>query len=76
MQIDFDKERLDEKIAQAGFKMGKKALFILEGVTMYLSRSTVEGTFRFISNASAQGSEVVFDHIYAGVLREENRLLW
>jgi len=33
----------------------------------------MEGTFQFISNASGPGSMVVFDHIYAGVLREENK---
>ncbi len=71
--IDFDKERLDEKMHQAGFKAGKKTLFTLEGVTMYLTHSGVEGTFRFIADNSAKGSVVVFDHIYAGVLRGENR---
>ena len=71
--IDFDKELLEEKMRQAGFKAGKKTLFTLEGVTMYLTAEGIEGTFRFISDSSATGSLVVFDHIYAGVLRGENR---
>ncbi len=33
----------------------------------------MEGTFRFISEASDSGSVVVFDHIYSGVLRGENK---
>ena len=71
--IDFNKERLEDKISRAGFAAGKKTLFMLEGVTMYLSRDAVEGTFRFISNFSGSGSMVVFDHIYGGVLRGENK---
>jgi len=71
--IDFNKERLEEKLDQAGFVAGKRTLFLLEGVTMYLSRDAVEGTFRLISGASGKGSMVVFDHIYGDVLRQENK---
>jgi methyltransferase (TIGR00027 family) len=71
--VDFDKEQLEDKMAQAGFKAGRKTLFTVEGVTMYLTVEGIESTFRFISDSSAKGSIVVFDHIYAGVLRGENR---
>jgi methyltransferase (TIGR00027 family) len=71
--VDFDKERLAEKMQQAGFKAGKKTLFTLEGVTMYLTAEGIDSTFRFISESSATGSIIVFDHIYAGVLRKENK---
>ena len=71
--IDFNKEILAEKIAQAGFIAGKKSLFILEGVTMYLSQNAVDSTFRFIADVSGRGSLIVFDYIHAGVLRRENK---
>lgn len=71
--IDFNKERLEDKISQAGFVGGKKTLFILEGVTMYLSKDAVEGTLRFVSDTSGNDSMIVFDHIYSGVLRGENK---
>lgn len=71
--IDFNKESLSEKITQAGFIAGKKTLFMLEGVTMYLSQEALEGTFRFISDVSGRGSLIVFDYIHAGVLRRENK---
>jgi methyltransferase (TIGR00027 family) len=71
--IDFNKEKLEDKIRQTGFIEGKKSLFILEGVTMYLSKDAVESTFRFISDVSGTGSMVVFDYIYGGVLRRENK---
>jgi methyltransferase (TIGR00027 family) len=71
--IDFNKESLADKIAQAGFIAGKKSLFMLEGVTMYLSQDAVESTLRFIADVSGRGSLIVFDYIHAAVLRRENK---
>jgi len=71
--IDFNKEKLEDKIRQAGFIAGKQSLFLLEGVTMYLSQDAIESTFRFISDISGTGSMIVFDYIYGGVLRRENK---
>ncbi len=71
--INFNRESLAERIAQAGFIPGRKSLFLLEGVTMYLSQEAIDNTFRFISDVSEVGSLVVFDYIYAGVLRKENK---
>lgn len=71
--IDFNKDTLAEKIKQAGFENDMKTLFIMEGVTMYLSPEAVDGTFRFISEVSETGSLVVFDYIHSGVIRGENQ---
>jgi methyltransferase (TIGR00027 family) len=71
--INFNKERLPEKLAHAGFEEGRKSLFLLEGVTMYLSHAAIESTFGYIRDVSGRGSLVVFDYIYAGVLRREHR---
>jgi len=71
--IDFNKESLREKMACAGFIAGKRSLFLLEGITMYLSPEAIDGTFRFISDVSGSGSLIVFDYIHAGVIRRENK---
>ena len=71
--IDFNKENLVDKMAQSGFVTGRKTLFLLEAVTMYLPREAVESTLRFIKDASGMGSLIAFDYIYAGVLRKENK---
>ena len=71
--IDFNKEKVADKMAQAGFVAGRKSLFLLEAVTMYLPQEAVESTFRFIQNVSGRGSLIAFDYIYAGVLRKENK---
>lgn len=70
--INFNKESLAEKLADAGFEEGRKSLFLLEGVTMYLSDDAIEGTFTYIRDVAGEGSWIVFDYIYAGVLRGEN----
>ena len=73
--IDFNKESLAEKIKQFGFISGLKALFIMEGVTMYLSAEAVDRTFNFISEVAGTGSLIVFDYIHGMVIQGENRYL-
>lgn len=71
--IDFDQENLFEVLAKAGFQVGQRNLFLWEGVTMYISAEAVDSTLEFIHRRSARGSRIVFDYIYASVLRQENR---
>jgi methyltransferase (TIGR00027 family) len=73
VQINFIKESLAGKLTAAGFKENRKSLFLLEGVTMYLSDAAIDKTFTFIRDVAGKGSWVVFDYIYAGVLRQENK---
>ena len=69
--IDFDKESLSTKLDEAGFHKNQRSLFILEGLVMYLQPESVDETFRIIRDYSANGSWVVFDYIYASILRKE-----
>ena len=71
--INFNKDSLADKLTDAGFENNRKTLFLLEGVTMYLSDDAVDTTFKFIRDVAGKGSWVVFDYIYAGVLRQENK---
>jgi len=71
--INFIQESLAEKLTEARFEKGRKSLFLLEGVTMYLSDDAVDKTFTFIQDAAGRGSWIVFDYIYAGVLRQEKK---
>jgi methyltransferase (TIGR00027 family) len=71
--INFMKESLAKKLTEAGLEKNRKTLFLLEGVTMYLSDDAVDKTFNFIRDVAGKGSWVVFDYIYAGVLRQENK---
>jgi methyltransferase (TIGR00027 family) len=69
--IDFDKESLPMKLDEAGFCKQHRSLFILEGLTMYLQPESVDATFQTIRDYAGKGSWVVFDYIYASVLRKE-----
>jgi methyltransferase (TIGR00027 family) len=74
VSIDFNKERLADVLAQAGYQERQKTLFLWEGVTMYLEAEAVDGTLAFIRSSAAEGSIVVFDYVRASVLRRENTL--
>jgi methyltransferase (TIGR00027 family) len=69
--IDFDKESLPAKLDEAGFCKHRRSLFILEGLVMYLQPGSVDATFQTIRDYAGKGSWVVFDYIYANVLRKE-----
>ena len=70
--IDFDRESLPLKLEQAGFKRDERSLFILEGVLEYLQPQSVDQTFRTIREFAGAGSEVVFNYVYASVIRHED----
>ena len=53
---------------------GKKSLFMLEGLTMYLDREAVDLTFHLMDEFSAAGSEIVFDYVCSSVIQKENTL--
>jgi methyltransferase (TIGR00027 family) len=72
--IDFDRESLPDKLDAAGFHKGRKCLFVLEGLLMYLEPESVRATFQTIQAYAGIGSWVVFDYVQASVLRHENTL--
>jgi len=72
--INFEKDSVEQKLAQAGFSRGSKTLVILEGVLQYLNPQSVESTFATIRGLVGTGSRVVFDHAYAAVVRGEGDL--
>jgi methyltransferase (TIGR00027 family) len=69
--IDFDKESLSTRLDETGFYRQRRSLFILEGLLMYLQPDSVDTTFHIIQDYAGEGSWIVFDYIYASVLRNE-----
>ncbi|MFA5558570.1 MAG: SAM-dependent methyltransferase [Methanofastidiosum sp.] len=67
--IDFEKETLVQKLSDAGFKKGKRSLFILEGLLMYLQENSVDETFKIIGEYAGKGSIIVFDYVHLSVLK-------
>ncbi len=70
--INFEKQSIGDRLKESGFETNKKSLFILEGLTMYLQPEAVDQIFKIIQGYSGSGSKIVFDYIYASVLRKEN----
>jgi methyltransferase (TIGR00027 family) len=58
---DFEQDDWLRRLIDAGFDPDEPALFLWEGVTMYLDREAVETTLRKIAS-TARGSVVAFDY--------------
>src|SRR5215471_12009912 len=55
-EIDFKVDSLKDVLARAGYRPDKKAFFIWEGVSFYLSEDAVRATLTTIASYSAPGS--------------------
>lgn len=66
--IDFDRQKLEDALAAAGFHTGARTFFIWEGVTQYITAEAVDATFRYVSRAAVTGSEIVFTYIHRGIV--------
>ena len=69
--IDFDKETLSDKFDEAGFYKNQRSLFIMEGLLMYLQPESVNELFQTIQNYAGKRSWIIFDYVYASVIRNE-----
>jgi methyltransferase (TIGR00027 family) len=66
--VDFNTQRLDQRLFECGYDEGLKTLFIWQGVTQYLTPSAVDATLAFIADHSGPGSAVIFDYMYPTLL--------
>ena len=60
--VDFEKERMCDKLLAAGFDPNKRTFFSILGVTYYLTLDVFTDTLKQMSELSALGSELVFDY--------------
>lgn len=59
--VDFERERMSDKLLQAGFDPNRKTFFSILGVSYYLTLDVFSETLSQIADLSALGSELVFD---------------
>lgn len=59
--VNFEVDRLDEELANAGFDSQQPAFFSWLGVTYYLTQEAIRDTLERIAEMSASGSRIVFD---------------
>jgi methyltransferase (TIGR00027 family) len=62
--VNFERERLAERLGANGFRADEPAFFSWLGVTMYLSHEAIEETLRFVAHSTV-GSGLVFDYLNA-----------
>jgi methyltransferase (TIGR00027 family) len=74
--VDFETDRLDEKLTGAGFDTGTPAFFSWLGTTYYLTREAIRDTLEGISAVAAPGSRIVLDYKYPRRLIPEHSLLF
>jgi methyltransferase (TIGR00027 family) len=71
--IDFDTQDIFTILSQAGYQDGAQTLFLWEEVCMYLTAQAVDDTLNFVHTHASPASQIIFDYIYASVIRQENR---
>lgn len=62
VSVDFERERMDSKLIEAGFDVNRKTFFCILGVSYYLSLPVFTETLKQIASVSAADSVLVFDY--------------
>jgi methyltransferase (TIGR00027 family) len=70
--VDFDKEKLQDRMIESGYAYNVKTLFIWEGVVPYITEEGVNDTLAFASSNSNEGSSIIFDYIFSSVIDGTN----
>lgn len=63
VSIDFNKERLPQRMFQCGYDKDKRSLFIWEGVTPHLTAEAIDETLSFVAKNSGAGSSIIFNYV-------------
>ena len=71
--IDFNKEKLPQRMFQSGYNKDKKSLFIWEGVTPLLTAEAVDETLNFVAENAGPGSSILFNYILKSVVDGTSR---
>ncbi len=61
--IDFAREELGERLAEAGWRDGLSSFAILEGVISYLTREALDSTLAWFVGSCAPGSRIAFTYV-------------
>ena len=63
VEVDFERDPLDERLLAAGFDRHAPAFFSWMGVTFYLAPEAVTGTLARVTDLAAPGSELTLDYM-------------
>lgn len=68
---DFEHQDFVERLAGAGWRADRAALFLWEGVTAYLTEAAVRATLRRVAEATHPQSVLGFDHVRRKIVSGE-----
>jgi methyltransferase (TIGR00027 family) len=74
LQIDFNKQDLEQLAAQHNLDFTKPTAVIWEGVTNYLTEESIENTFAFISKF-AKNSYIIFTYVHKEIIENPKSFL-
>jgi len=75
VSVNFEKEALDKKLSESGYKNSLKTLFVWEAVTMYITPQAVDATLSCVAENTGEGSSIIFDYVYKSVVDGTSKLL-
>jgi methyltransferase (TIGR00027 family) len=64
VEVDFERQSFRAELRKSGFREKSRTFFVWEGVSMYLTRTSVKQTLETMRAMSAAGSHVVLDLWY------------
>ena len=68
VSVDFESEKLEERLHDCGYDPCMKTLFIWEGVVSYLTPEAVDSTLSFIAGNAGEGSSIIFTYTFRSVV--------
>ena len=71
--IDFESQKIAEKLFNKGYDSSLKTLFLMEGFIYYITPEAVVETLSFIVKNSGNDSAVVFDYLLDSGVKEGNK---
>ncbi len=74
LQIDFNRQNLDQLALENNLDFSKPTAVIWEGVTNYLTEEAVKSTFSFISKFAAN-SHIIFTYVHKNILKNPDSFL-
>jgi methyltransferase (TIGR00027 family) len=68
--VDFERESVADALERLPFRPNQPTVFAWLGVTMYLTRSAIAGSWAAMRRVATRGSELVFDFLHPDALSE------
>ncbi|MBN2260761.1 MAG: class I SAM-dependent methyltransferase [Clostridiales bacterium] len=73
--VDFDHQKTMDRLVESGYELNRSTLFLLEGVSQYLTEEGFLDILKMISNAPA-GSGIVFTYVLRDLIEGKTMYGW